>query len=254
MSRAANAPILVEVAVDAVEGARAAAVAGAHRLELCSSLVEGGLTPSAGLFAAVQAAVHVPVFVMVRPRAGDFLYDAGEFDVMLRDIRHLRAAGASGIVSGVLLANGQVDAARLRELVDAARPLPFTFHRAFDLVADPAAALEVLAAAGVARVLTSGQAASAVAGAAAIAQHVATAGARLVVMAGAGIRPANVREVVTLTGVHEVHLSATVWRPGAMQFRRQGVPMATSAPPDAFAVRATDDEVVAAVLAALRGA
>jgi copper homeostasis protein len=251
--RAANARVVVEVAVDSVAGACAAAAGGADRLELCSSLAEGGLTPSAGLLTAVLAAVRVPVFAMVRPRAGDFCYDSGEFDVMLRDIEHLRAAGAAGIVAGVLQTDGHVDAARLRELVAAAQPLPFTFHRAFDLVADANAALDVMVAAGVTRVLTSGQAASAITGADAIAQHVAAAGARLVVMAGAGVRPDNVRELVERTGVHEVHLSATVWRDSAMQFRRDGVPMATTRATDEFAVRNTDGEAVAKVVAALAG-
>jgi copper homeostasis protein len=251
--RAANARIVVEVAVDAVAGARAAAAAGADRLELCASLVEGGLTPSRGAIDAVRAAVTLPVFAMVRPRAGDFAYDAGEFDVMLRDVAHLRAAGAAGIVTGVLRPDGHVDGERLRALVAAAGPLPVTFHRAFDLCADPAEALEVLVAAGVTRVLTSGQAASASAGAEAIARHVAQAGDRLAVMAGAGVRPENVRELVVRTGVREVHLSATMWRPGAMRFRREGVPMATAPAPDEHSRRQTDGAAVAAVVAALAG-
>lgn len=251
MSHAANAPVVVEVAVDSVTGARLAAAAGADRLELCGSLAEGGLTPSAGLLAAVLAAVRVPVFVMVRPRAGDFLYDDGEFETMRRDVAYLRTAGAAGIVTGVLHEDGRVDHERLRELVATARSLPVTFHRAFDLAAEPAAALEVLIAADVARVLTSGQAASASDGADAIARHVAAAGDRLVVVAGAGVRAATVRELVDRTGVREVHLSATVWRPSAMQYRRDGVPIATTTPPDAFAVRGTDGDAVSRLKAAL---
>lgn len=243
--------MLVEVAIDSVAGARAAEAAGADRLELCASLVEGGLTPSLGAIDAVRAAVALPVFAMVRPRAGDFAYDAAEFDVMLRDVAWLRAAGANGIVTGVLRPDGHVDRERLRALVAAAAPLPVTFHRAFDLCADPAAALEGLVAAGVARVLTSGQAADAPRGVEAIARHVARAGDRLVVMAGAGVRPDNVRELVVRSGVREVHLSATVWRAGAMQFRREGVPMATTAPPDEHSRRETDGAAVAAVVAAL---
>ena len=141
--------------MESVAGALAAAAAGAHRIELCADLAAGGLTPSAGLIEAVRAAVSVPVFVMVRPRAGDFLYDESEFRVMQRDVQCAREAGADGVVAGTLLASGDVDRSRLAALVEAARPLPLTFHRAFDVCADPAAAIEVLAAAGVARLLTS---------------------------------------------------------------------------------------------------
>ena len=250
MSGSANARVLVEVAVDSLAAAKAAAAAGAHRLELCAHLDDAGLSPSLGLVQAVVAAVDIPVFAMVRPRRGDFLYDADDFAVMLRDVQLLRENGAAGIVSGVLLANGHVDAARLRELTVAASPLPFTCHRAFDLCADPRAALETLVACGVRRVLTSGQAASATAGAAAIRQCVADARGRLVVLAGAGVRPDNVAALVAATGVAEVHLSASHVRASGMTFRRAGVPMGTT-PLDEHALRTTDPAMVAAVVRAV---
>ena len=248
----ANAKVVVEVAVDSLAGARAAAHAGADRLEVCSSLAEGGLTPSLGLFEAVRAAVQLPIFAMVRPRGGDFLYDDDDFDIMLRDLRLLRGAGADGIVSGALVAAGGLDEARLAELVARTHPLPFTCHRAFDLCADPAAAIETLVQVGAARVLTSGQAPSAPAGAPAIARHVAAAGSRLVVMAGAGVRDDNIRPLVAATGVREVHLSAGVWRASGMRFQRRGVRMGPSAPPEEHSWRATDGTLVAAVVEALR--
>ena len=251
MRRTANAEVLVEVAVDSVAGAAAAAAAGAKRLELCQSLVEGGLTPSLGLCEAVRAAVKIPVFAMVRPRGGDFLYEHSEFEVMRRDLRHLRAAGVDGIVAGVLLASGELDEARMLELIAAAAPLPFTCHRAFDLCADPARAIETLVAVGAARVLTSGQAASAPAGAACIKACVARAGTRLAVMAGAGVREDNVRALVAETGVREVHLSATAWRGSAMTFQQQGVPMGTKAPEDEYSLRVTDAPMIARVVAAV---
>ncbi|MBX3462830.1 MAG: copper homeostasis protein CutC [Planctomycetes bacterium] len=243
---------MVEVAVDSVAGARAAAAAGAHRLELCGCLEAGGLTPSAGLFAAVRAAVALPVFAMLRPRPGDFVYDDDEFAVLGADLRRLRAAGADGFVGGALRPDGEVDVDRVAELVALARPLPVTFHRAFDLVAEPARALEALVAAGAARVLTSGQAPTAVAGADAIARHVAAAAGRLIVVAGAGVRPENVRALVDGTGVREVHLSATAFRPSPMRCRRDEVDVAPPPAPDRLARRTTDGAVVAAVLAALR--
>lgn len=254
MEQRAKGTIAVEVAVDSVAGARAAAAAGATRLELCSSLAEGGLTPSLGLLSAVVAAVAVPVVAMVRPRPGDFLYDAAEFDVMQRDVRLLREAGAAGMVSGVLTADGRIDEPRLVELCRLAAPLPVTCHRAFDLAADADAALDALLRLGVARVLTSGQARSAHEGTAAIARTVARARGRIVVMAGAGVRDDDVAALVAATGCDEVHLSATCWHDSAMTFRRAGVPMGTPAPPGEYRLRATDGAMVARVVAALRGA
>ncbi|HEX6812930.1 MAG TPA: copper homeostasis protein CutC [Planctomycetota bacterium] len=252
MRSTANDGVLVEVVVENVAGAIAAAAAGALRLELCQGLGEGGLTPSLGLFEAVRAAVKVPVFAMVRPRGGDFLYERSELDVMRRDLQHLKAAGADGIVSGALLASGQLDEALMRELIAAAAPLPFTCHRAFDLCADPARAIEALVALGAARVLTSGQSASAPAGAACIKACVDRAGARLCVMAGAGVRDDNVRDLVAATGVREVHLSATAWRPSAMTFQQKGVPMGTKTPEGEYVQRVTDGAMVARVVAAVR--
>lgn len=238
--------------MDSVAGAVAAAASGAMRLELCQSLVEGGLTPSLGLCEAVRVAVTIPVFAMVRPRGGDFLYDRSEFDVMRRDLRHLRAAGVDGIVAGVLLASGELDEARMHELIAAAAPLPFTCHRAFDLCADPARAIETLVALGAARVLTSGQAASAPQGAACIEACVARAGTRLAVMAGGGVRDDNVRALVAKTGVREVHLSATAWRSSAMTFQHKGVAMGAQPPRDEYSLRVTDGPVIARVVAAVR--
>lgn len=244
--------IAVEVAIESVAGARSAALAGADRLELCSSLGEGGLTPSLGLLEAVRAAVELPVFVMVRPRPGDFLYDDGEFDVMKRDVTRLREAGANGIVCGVLTNDGRIDEPHLAALCRIAAPLPVTCHRAFDLAADAAAALDALVRLGVARVLTSGQTRSAPEGAAAIRALVARAAGRIVVMAGAGVRDENVAALVAQTGCSEVHLSATAWGESGMTFRRAGVPMGASPPPDEYRRRGTDGAMVARVVAALR--
>jgi copper homeostasis protein len=251
---AARHNVLVEVAVDSLAGAEAAASAGADRIELCHDLGAGGLTPSRGLFDAVRAAVHVPVFVMIRPRPGDFLFDAGEIAVMQRDVVHLRAAGAAGIVTGALRRDGAVESGVVRDLIAAAAPLAVTFHRAFDVCADAAAAIDALIALGAARVLTSGQAANALAGADVIRACVQRAGSRLAVIAGGGVRDGNVRDVVARTGVREVHLSAAGTRASAMAFRRGGVPIAGDASPGDHVQRFTDGAIVARVVAALRGA
>lgn len=240
----------VEVAVDSVAGALAAATAGADRVELCHDLDAGGLTPSLGLFDAVRAAVRVPVFVMIRPRPGDFLFDPGEIAVMQRDVVHLRTAGAGGIVTGALRADGAIDGEAMRELIATAAPLPVTCHRAFDLCASAAPALDALIALGVARVLTSGQAANALAGADLIRTCVQQAAGRLVVMAGGGVRDHNVRELIDRTGVREVHLSAAPSLPSAMTFRRGGVPIGTAGPASEYTRRGTDGAMVARVVAA----
>ncbi|GII98515.1 copper homeostasis protein [Sediminihabitans luteus] len=200
---------VLEIAVQDVEGVRVAARVGAARVELCSALgATGGLTPSAGLLRAVLAAAgEVEVHPLVRPRPGGFVYSADELDVQVRDVRDAVAAGAHGVVVGVLRADGTVDEDALGLLVEAAQGREVTFHRAFDVVDDVAAALDVLARLGVARVLTSGGAATAPQGLDRLAATVARAAGRVQVMAGGGVRPDDVAALVA-TGVDAVHLSA----------------------------------------------
>src|SRR6266436_5117168 len=191
--------VLVEACVDSIESALAAVRGGAHGIELCANLVEGGTTPSAGTLAVCRERLDIPIHVLVRPRGGDFLYTATEFTVMLEDIRRAKQAGA-------VRADGEIDTDRTRELIGAARPLRVTFHRAFDVCRDPAAALETLIVLGVDRVLTSGQAATAPQGAQAIARLVRQAADRTAILPGGGIAEDNVAALVRATGVTEVHL------------------------------------------------
>jgi copper homeostasis protein len=156
--------VLIEACVDAIDAALEAASGGAGRLELCGELLQGGVTPSAGLIGAVRDRVKIPLFVLIRPRTGDFLYSADERDVMLRDVALAKALGADGVVIGALAANGDVDIATTRALLDAARPMQVTFHRAFDFARDQDVATEALLNLGVDRVLTSGGAPSALEG------------------------------------------------------------------------------------------
>jgi copper homeostasis protein len=252
VSTAAIGPrIRVEVVVDSVQGAVAAAAAGAHRLELCCALGEGGLTPSVGLVQAVKAVVSLPVVAMLRPRGGDFLFDDSEFDVLLRDVAALRTAGADELITGMLTADGDFDRARMAAIVQAAAPLPVACHRAFDCARAPTAALEQLTELGVARVLTSGQRRTALAGAPTIATLVALAGSRITVLAGGGVRAANVRALVAQTGVREVHLSATAWSGSPMRHRNPEVEIGSAAPPGEHSLRRTDPAEIGAVLAAL---
>ena len=155
---------LIEVCVEGIDGLLAAEQAGADRVELCASLVEGGLTPSAGTVREALKLARIPFHVIVRPRGGDFLYSDAEFNSIVGDVEALRDLGVAGVVVGCLTADGAIDEARMRTLVEAAGPLAVTCHRAFDMTRDPTEALEALIRCGVGRVLTSGQRDTAVEG------------------------------------------------------------------------------------------
>ncbi|MEV3924452.1 copper homeostasis protein CutC [Actinomadura coerulea] len=198
-----------EICIDSVAGAVAAEKAGAHRVELCAALFDGGLTPTLGTVRAALAAVSsIRVHVIIRPRGGDFIFDEHEVAAMEHDVALVREAGAHGVVIGALTPEGTVDRPVVERLMAAAGGLPVTFHRAFDMAADPFGTLDVLAGLGVARVLTSGQDASALEGAPLIAELVRHAGDRVIVMPGGGVTDRNVARVVAETGAREIHFAA----------------------------------------------
>jgi copper homeostasis protein len=207
--RTPTAAPLLEVCVETLAEALRAAEAGATRLEVCACMSEAGTTPSIGLVSAIVERVSVPAFVMIRPRGGDFTFDDSELDVMRRDIDAAKRAGALGIVSGVLEDGCAIDRDATKSLVDAASPLPFTFHRAFDLAPELERALDVLGSIGVKRVLTSGGASSAMVGVDAIARLSRRAGASMTMIAGGGVRADHVAELVQRSGVSEVHARPT---------------------------------------------
>lgn len=225
--------LVIEACVDSVASARAAEKAGADRVELCAHLDAGGCTPSIGLVREVCRALTIPVFVMIRPRGGDFCYHDDEFAVMLDDLAAFRQAGVAGIVSGMLNCDGTIDLARASEFLERSASLPVTFHRAFDFVQDPVASLEQLIELRFARVLTSGLQASAIDGAPMLRRLCELAGDRLVILAGGGIREHNVCELVMQTGVGEVHVNATGSTDSPMQYRNPKI--ALSAPSNAAA-------------------
>jgi copper homeostasis protein len=220
--------IQVEVCVDSIASAIAAERGGATRVELCSSLMEGGVTPSAGLIETTRAAISIPLHVMIRPRAGDFQYDSQEFETMRRDIVVAEQLGAHGIVFGILNIDGSVDLTRTRELAELARPLAVTFHRAFDMTSDLFRALDDLCTLGIDRVLTSGGEQTAVLGQQTIAQLVTKAQGKIAVMAGSGIKPDNARRLMEETGVKEIHVGLRTILPSPMLHRNPRVSMGTA--------------------------
>jgi copper homeostasis protein len=200
--------ILLEICVDTIEGAQAAVGGGARRIELCSALSEGGLTPSAGLMRAA-AALPVPVHAMIRPRGGLFHFTPEDEAIMLTDIAAARDAGLAGVVLGAQGPDGGLDTGMLARLSEAAGPTGRTLHRVIDVVPDPLAALDQAISLGFERVLTSGAQPLAPDGTGLIAAMVRRAAGRLSVMPGCGLDPGNVAAVVAATGANEVHAACS---------------------------------------------
>jgi copper homeostasis protein len=215
----ASAAPLLEIAANSVASALAAQDGGAGRVELCASLGEGGVTPSYATIALARERLLIPLYVLIRPRAGDFLYNALEIETMRRDIESCVRIGCDGVVIGALDADGNVALAACRELIGAAGGVGVTFHRAFDLARDAERALEDIVALGCERILTSGQRETAIEGAAQIRTLIGHAGQRIVVMPGAGVTADNVAALQKSTGAREVHASAKHALPSGMRYR-----------------------------------
>jgi copper homeostasis protein len=213
----------LEICVDSLESAIAAEQGGAQRIELCSALREGGITPSAGLVRAVRTRVGLGLYVMIRPRSGDFVYSNEEFGVMRDDIALAAEFGADGVVFGILTAQGDVDIARTRELVELARPMKVTFHRAIDMSRDLVAAVNDVVEAGVDRVLTSGGAPSAMQGLDQIAAMVDVSAGRVEIMVGGGVRPDNVQQIARATRADAFHSALRTAVPSPVTHRNASV-------------------------------
>lgn len=212
---------LIEICLESVESVIAAEKGGADRVELCSDLFEGGLTPTIGTVKTALKKSNIKINVMIRPRGGDFCYSDEEFEVMLEDVKALKDTGINGIVFGILTPEGDVDIVRSKELIELARPLPVTFHRAFDMTRDPYKSLEDLINLGVDRVLTSGQEATVPEGADLLEELVKIAGDRIIVMPGCGITERNFPKLQEKIKAKEYHIylpkeisSKMVYHPG----------------------------------------
>ena len=199
-------PVLIEVCVDSVASALAAERGGAQRIELCSDLLEGGVTPSLGLLAVVRSKVSIGVHPIIRPRPGDFCYSDAEFEIMRRDVELAKSEGADGVVLGILKTNGRVDIERTRALIQLARPLSVTFHRAFDVSANLLDAFEDVCTTGADRLLTSGGEQECLQGVDTVARLVQASRGRIMIMAGGRIGIKNVATIVRRTGVSEIHV------------------------------------------------
>lgn len=217
----------IEVCAYSFESCLTAQQAGADRIELCGGLSEGGTTPSAGLIQLARQHLSIQLFVMIRPRGGDFLYSDTELEVMRADIAVAKSLGADGVVLGILQADGTIDEERTKELVALAHPMPVAFHRAFDVSRDPAEALEAVIRTGAIRILTSGQHPSAEEGLSVLRQLTEQAAGRIEIMAGVGVSGRNAN-LFTQTGLDALHLSGKSNQPSPMVYRRPNIQMASA--------------------------
>nr|WP_321236588.1 copper homeostasis protein CutC [uncultured Psychroserpens sp.] len=200
--------MLLEICANSYQSAKNAKDAGAHRIELCSELAVGGITPSYGLIKQVVHELAIETFVLIRPRSGNFCYSEDEFDIIKNDIQICKDLGCQGIVSGVLNPDNTIDVERTRELVKLTRPLPFTFHRAFDIVPNQESALKQLIKLGIDKVLTSGQYPKAIVGLSALKTLKRQAQNRITILVGGGINSKNVKSFKD-AGFDEIHASAS---------------------------------------------
>ncbi len=240
-----------ELCAYSVDACRVAARLGVDRVELCASPAEGGVTPSVATIERVAEIDSLDLSVMIRPRGGDFLYSDDEFETMLLDIERARTAGATGVVFGILTADGRVDVERTRRLVEAAKGMETTFHRAVDMANDYEQAVEDIIAAGCKRILTSGSYDKAIDGIGNIAKAVEISRGRIEIMAGSGVVAANAKALADV-GVDALHFSAKRMVAGGMEYRNPRISMGGSAAVDEYALRVVDENEVNEILNLIR--
>ncbi len=237
----------VEVCTFSIESCLNAQKAGAQRVELCGGLYEGGTTPSYGLIKLARRLLSLKIYVMIRPRGGDFCYDSYEIETMKSDIETAKQLGADGVVFGILEPNGKVNIEVTKELVQIAYPMGVTFHRAFDVTPDPFEALEAIIETGAERILTSGQHNTAPEGWQLLEQIVKKANNRIEIMAGAGVNADNAL-LLAQTGVNALHLTGKAVREGAMIFKKEGINMASVLPANEYEIIYSDEVKIRALV------
>ena len=213
----------IEVCANSLESAVNAQKGGAHRVELCANLYEGGTTPSPGEISLAREKLQIDLNVLIRPRGGDFLYSEDELEIIKRDIQYCKNIGVDGVVFGFLKADGNIDTKLTAELSRLARPMSVTFHRAFDMSKNHEQALEELIEIGIDRILSSGAANKAGDGLKLLRQLVEQAGERIIVMPGSGINAKNILEIIRTSGAKEYHVSERQFLASKMMFKRQGI-------------------------------
>jgi copper homeostasis protein len=234
----------LEICIDSVQSAINSQKEGASRVELCDNLTEGGTTPSSGIISAVRKNLKIGLHILIRPRAGDFLYSDLEFEIMCKDTEICREHGADGIVIGILNTDGTIDIRRTSELVNLARPMSVTFHRAFDMCIDPVQGLEDIIETGADRLLTSGHKNSAENGSVIIRDLVKQARSRIIIMPGSGINEEIIGNIAKFTGAKEFHLSARKVVESEMIFRREGVTIGNTPGYNEFTRKVADPDKI----------
>ena len=240
---------IIEICANSAQSCVEAEAGGAQRVELCAGIPEGGTTPSYGeIYMAKMLAPNIEINVIIRPRGGDFLYTQSEINVMLMDIETAKQLKVHGVVLGCLTKQGDIDVPLMRRLIDAAKPLSVTCHRAFDVCRDPYLALEQLIELGCDRILTSGQQPDAAQGIPLIKELVKRAGDRIIIMPGCGVREENITFIEVETGAKEFHTSARSIVYSKMEYRNKNVPMGNSVVTSEFETVQTDRDIVSRLL------
>ncbi len=242
----------LEICVDSIESALNAQEAGAHRVELCNNLSEGGTTPGIGTISSARNNLTIGLHVLIRPRSGDFLYSDVEYDIMRRDIDACGEIGVDGIVLGILEKSGDIDIERTANLIESARPMSVTFHRAYDMCNDPFISLEDLIACGVGRILTSGQKNKVEDGIELISKLIEKAGERIIIMPGSGINLSNIDHIARTTGAREFHLTGRKVLESEMMFQRHNISMGGYSGTSEYSRKVADPDMIKSIIKILK--